>query len=225
MKNEKFPEIRGRQDIEALAQRFAALFPHYDAKTADLAIALYRLLGQGAPVSYQRLARVSALPVERVRALLSAWPGVFHEAARITGFGGLSVRAASGHQLRIGQRILYAQCALDTLFIPAILGERVEVLSACPVTGRPVRLTVTPHSVTDLTPASALLSMLFPQPEMMGDIVRRFCGQVHFFVFREAAERWLAGHPEALLMTVADGFALGRRLNELRAGHAAAPLR
>jgi alkylmercury lyase len=39
-----------------------------------------------------------------------------------------------------------------------------------------------------------------------------FCNQVHFFSSADAAAPWLAEHPEATVLPVADAFALARPL-------------
>jgi hypothetical protein len=43
---------------------------------------------------------------------------------------------------------------------------------------------------------------------------------VRFLASVEAAQAWRREHPQALLLTVAQGFALGRAVNRLRLGQA-----
>lgn len=61
----------------------------------------------------------------------------------------------------------YAWCALDTLFLPGLLGPELldgvaEVESTCPVTKRPVRLEVAPEGVASVDPAETVISVVLP---------------------------------------------------------------
>jgi alkylmercury lyase len=66
------------------------------------------------------------------------------------------------HRVQVGGRDLYAWCALDTLFIPGLLGERASVESKCPVSGETVRITVRPDGVEDFSPAQAVVTVVLP---------------------------------------------------------------
>ncbi len=66
------------------------------------------------------------------------------------------------HAVQLGERALFAWCALDTLFIPRLAGERADIESTCPVSGDPIRLRVSPDGACDYTPSGAVLSVLLP---------------------------------------------------------------
>ncbi len=66
------------------------------------------------------------------------------------------------HRIEVGGKELYAWCALDTLFIPGLLGESAEVESKCPVSEETVRLTVTPEGVQEFGPTEAVISVVLP---------------------------------------------------------------
>ncbi len=68
----------------------------------------------------------------------------------------------TAHRVQVGGKELYAWCALDTLFIPGLLGEEAEVSSTCPGSGEPVRITVTPDGVRDFRPADVVVSIVLP---------------------------------------------------------------
>jgi alkylmercury lyase len=161
-------------DVPALALRFQAVFPHLDARSGAVALALYRLLARGVPLSWAALAESTGRPEPALRALVAGWPGVYEESGALTGFGGLSVRPVSRHTVRAGGRTLYARCAWDALFLPGVLGERLEVASSCAVTGVPVRLSVAPERVLALEPAGTLLSLREPEPAMLADLTQHF---------------------------------------------------
>jgi alkylmercury lyase len=161
-------------DIPALAQRFSAVFPHLDAHSGSVALTLYRLLARGEPVPWPVLANRASRDEAELRTLVLGWPGVYEEPEGLTGFGGLSVRPISRHAVRVGGRTLHTRCAWDTLFLPGVLGETLQVESACIVTGTPVRLVVTPERVQALEPAGTLLSLREPEPAMLADLTQHF---------------------------------------------------
>ena len=68
----------------------------------------------------------------------------------------------TAHRVRVGDKELYAWCALDTLFVPGLLGEEAEVSSTCPGASEPVRITVTPDGVRDFRPADVVVSIVLP---------------------------------------------------------------
>jgi alkylmercury lyase len=161
-------------ELAVLAERFALLFPVLEPAEAAVALALYRLLGRGRPVSWSALGEATGRAVPDLQARVRPWPGVFEQDGTLTGFGGLSVRAVSSHRLIAGPRELYARCAWDALFLPAVLGVPLEVHSACAVSGTPVRLRVAPGALQALDPPALRLSMLEPQAAMRDDLTRHF---------------------------------------------------
>jgi alkylmercury lyase len=67
------------------------------------------------------------------------------------------------HTLRIaGRAPLFAWCALDTLFLPGLIGEPALVESSCPTSGEAISLSVSPSGVTDCSPEKAVLTVFLP---------------------------------------------------------------
>ncbi len=187
--------LRTPPDIEALSENLLQVFPALDATQKKLSLALYRELAHGAPVSPPSLA-------DRVEMR----------------FLGLTI-APMPHRMRVDGRELYAWCAWDTLFLPALLGTSVEVESSCRATGAPMRLTVTPRGVEWAEPTGLSVSFLLPEAEAMNaNVITSFCHYVHFFSSREAAQPWLDEHPETFLLSLADAYEFGRRMNRYRYG-------
>jgi alkylmercury lyase len=62
----------------------------------------------------------------------------------------------------MGGRRFYAWCALDTLFIPGLVGKPAEVSSHCPVSGAEIRLSVALQGVVEYEPSDAVLSVFLP---------------------------------------------------------------
>ena len=213
--------LQTQPDIEALSGRLLRIFPALDPTGQRLSLALYRELARGAPVSPPSLADRVEMRAEMVVRQLRSWPGVYYDGEqRVVGFWGLTI-APMPHCLRVDGRELYAWCAWDTLFLPALLCTSVEVESSCRATGAPVRLTVTPHGVESAQPAGLSVSFLLPEAEAMNaDVITSFCHYVHFFNSREAAQPWLDEHPETFLLQLADAYEFGRRMNRARYGAA-----
>jgi alkylmercury lyase len=136
------------------------------------------------------------------------------EADQIVGVMGLSLNGHP-HRLDVAGVSLAAWCALDTLFLPALLQQAATIESPSPVTHRPIRLRVKPERVDDVSPASAVLSFVLVDSSREERISveamwSAFCTHVHFFAMHDEAERWAKGRDDLAILTVAEGFELGQ---------------
>src|SRR5256885_12370894 len=62
--------------------------------------------------------------------------------------------------------------------------------------------------------AGGSLSSLIPDSDRMNaDVIASFCHYLHFFRSPQAALPWLAEHRDSFLLSLADAYALGRRIN------------
>src|SRR5260221_3655026 len=139
--------------LQAIAQAVCKRQERYQRNTL-LFDQLVRLLVQGRPVAPELLAHRLHWELEEVRSILQAHPELeYDEQGNLVGSGLTLVPTA--HQLQVEQRTLFAWCAFDTLTYPVELHLSVQVTSRCPVTGRSIRLTVTPEQVLDLDPGDA----------------------------------------------------------------------
>ena len=128
------------------------------------------------------------------------------KSGRITGLLGLSLNAHP-HRFTVGGVTLSTWCAIDTLFLPAMLDAVATVESASPVTGKLVRLTVSSSGVSDLSPDEAVVSL----PVLGADEVdtsstegiwSAFCLRIYFFADEGEAEQWCAGRGEMEIVAV-----------------------
>jgi len=170
---------------------------------------LLPLLAEGRPVSPQRIANVLGQPRDEVLAALRRLPSLEWDAAGNVVGAGLTLRPTPHHFCLTGQT-LFTWCALDALMYPALIGTSVRVESPCAATGTPVQVIVTPDGVEQVKPAEAVVSVV--TPEASPDVRRMFCDHVNFFRSAEAAAAWLAQHPGATTLPVAEAYQLGRRL-------------
>lgn len=207
-------EVSADRVARGLSRSMAAL----DGRERDIALAIYRTVAEGEPADPRRIAEAAGHDTEAVEDALSLWPGVFRDDnGGIVGFWGLA-QSEMPHRFEVGGVELFAWCAWDTLFMPALINAPARVTSACPTTGEPISLLVTPEGVEDLAPAGALVSMLMPADGFDADVIVNFCHHVHFFASHAAGERWVEDRDGAFLMSVPEAFRLGRLWNEHRFG-------
>ncbi len=172
---------------------------------------LILLLAEGEPVHPKRMSAVIGRPPEEVMEILRRMPSIeWDKSGNIVG-AGLTLRPTP-HLFQLNGRTLYTWCALDALMFPGFLGQTVQVESPCAGTGTPIRVTVRPEGVERVEPLEAVVSLV--APEASPDVRRVFCDYVNFFRSPEAAVKWLAEHPGAATLPVADAYQLGRRLAE-----------
>jgi Alkylmercury lyase len=144
---------------------------------------------------YRSLARGAPVELSDAAARRAReWPGVYYD----------------------GERELYAWCVWDTLFLPAVLGTRIEVASTCRATGEPVRLVVRPDAVEWSEPRELAVSFVVPDSEAVrANVITSFCHHVHFFASKKAQLP-----PSAFLLPLEQAFHVGQLLNRRRYGAA-----
>lgn len=174
---------------------------------AGLLVPLLRLLIEGDPVTIEQLATAAVRPVETARTGLAAVPDTeYDDQGRIIGQG-LTLRPTS-HRFTVAGEELYTWCALDTLIFPALLGRPARVESVSPASGETIQVTVDPAAgITRVKPVSAVVSLV--NPEQITSIRSSFCNQVHYFTSPADAGGWLAEHPGAEIVSVADAYRIG----------------
>jgi len=146
----------------------------------------------------------------------SSWPGVFRDdSGRVVGFWGHAIeKLEPEYRLVADGTTTYAWCALDTLFIPGILGKAVRVEASDPISGEPVTLVVDRAGAREIKPAGALVSMVIPDGPFGYDVIESFCHKVLFFASEATGIKWIAEHEDTTLLRVEQAFELGRVLTE-----------
>lgn len=90
---------------------------------------------------------------------------------------------------------------------PAILGSRAQVESRCPTTDTIIRLSVDPQAgVSTLSPDTAVISTPGSQEMDTARVRATCCHPGRFFATAEAAQGWLAQHPDGTVLPVADAY-------------------
>ena len=207
-------------DTVEIAAQVSCCADDLDESDQRVQLALFRLLAGGEPVEPTRPATQVGMETSDVIARLGHWHGVHtDDEGRIVAFQGLSVVEAP-HRLRVDGRTLYAWCAWDTLFLPELIGRRAEVESTCPTTGETISLRVGPEGPTRVSPPETVLSFLLPVSAFGDDTIEGFCAFIHYFASPEAAAEWRAERPGTFVISIEEGFDIGRRANAVQWGDA-----
>ena len=205
----------GMERLRAIADAVAKAEPELGEPQQRVALAVYKRLAEGSPAPVADVAERAHMDEGEVEELLGSWPGVFrNEGGDVLGFWGLTVqRLVPTHRIAAHGRELFAWCAWDTLFLPALLGTTMQVESTCPTSGQTISLEVSPEEVLRTSHPTAQVSFLVPERVLGADVIQSFCHFVHFFSSRDAGEAWTAEHEGTFLLSLEEAFELGRMVN------------
>jgi len=188
-----------------------------EQRTFELAI--LRTLAEGRPVSPQQIAASTKLALNAVRGIFqSLREGGADFDAQGNLVGMVLTLIPTPHEFRVKDKQLYAWCALDTLFLPGLIGAPADIISTCPATGAEVRLTMTPEGIDSAHPTDAVLSVVVPgfsaacKPGQPGGAQGPVCSSMHFFRDRQAASTWLVAHPDLAMLALKEAWELARRV-------------
>lgn len=166
-------------------------------------------------MSAEQLASISHVPADSLKHWLSqirASGAEFDSQGNLVGCV-LSLNPTP-HRFQVDGQKLYAWCALDTLFLPALLQKPAQVESTCPTTDANIRLTIAPEGVKAVETASTVVSVVVPGITPDCDQCAHAgprsptCSQMHFFSSREAASTWLVTHPEVAILSIDEAWQL-----------------
>jgi alkylmercury lyase len=169
-----------------------------------------RLLAEGEPATLEQLAAAIGWSPEQVATALDQQTSAERdEEGRLVGLA-LTLRPTP-HRVIVDGRTVYAWCATDTLMFPVILGRPTIVESACPQTGRAIRVELMPDAVRSLDPPEAVMTAVRPTGRLT-DVRASTCSHGDFFSSATAAADWTRQHPEGYMHLVEEAFRLERRV-------------
>jgi alkylmercury lyase len=198
--------------IQELADAIGAAVGDLSEADRAIYVALYELLTEGEPVTPAMVATRTGLDVELIERTLATMVGLFcDDAERVVGFGGLAIPQMDHKFQAEGGRPIYAWCALDPFLIVPVLGRSARVESRDPVTGESVTMTVTPEGLEDLSPATAVVSLLVPDGPFDDNVIQTFCNHVHNFASLESGRQWATSRSDITLLPTNEAFEVGRR--------------
>lgn len=180
-----------------------------------LALAVYQGIADEGLIGPDKLASISGQTTEEIDTYLNKIPGVFRDDHKnVIGFWGLTAAPVSHHQLIADGKTLYAWCAWDTLFLPALLDQAFTVTSKCQQTDATIELLVSPKEILKASSQDIVLSMLAPdESEFEQDVVASFCHLIHFFESMRSGQAWIADKQNIELITLEEAFELGVQKN------------
>jgi alkylmercury lyase len=201
--------------IDEISTAFIAGYPQLTDEEQRLAHAVYRLLATGRPAPVDAIATAVGWARDATAVRLDTWPAVFRDGdGGVVRFWGLAAEPVTSHRMDFeGCGTAWTWCSYDTLFIAHLLGVTARVSSVGATTRDPVGLTVSPHGVTDVEPAQAVVSLLAPDRPFDDDVRQSFCHFVLFFASPGSAEKWTHDNPGTFWMPVADAFEVAERTN------------
>jgi len=190
----------------------------YGPDHTQLLLRVIRHLAHGHPITAEQVDRhIADLGIAQAEAHQFLREVTERDAMdQIVGAMGLSLNDHP-HRLSVAGVSLSAWCALDTLYLPAMLKLPVTIESPSPVTHHPIRLRVSPERVEEVHPKEAVVSLVLVDPsrENMASVQAiwgAFCEHIHFFATREEGEQWANGRENIVILTVEEGFARARQV-------------
>ena len=204
--------IETNPSLDTLDAAIASACPDLGAEEQQVAVAVFRLLATGEPVSVPALGAATGRPAEQVETTLWSWPAVFRDDHdQVVGFTGLSITEMPPHRIRHAGVDLYAWCAWDPLFLARIIGD-LEVATQDPVSGELITYRIAGDgTISDASHADAVLSFLRPDRRWDDDVMTTFCHYVLQFAGPDSAGRWTAEHPGTFTISLDDALELARR--------------
>ncbi len=184
-----------------------------------LELTLIRSLSEGKPVPPEQLSAAAELPIEVAREIFESLQNSgadFDSSGRLIGL--VLTQRPTPHIFQLNSLELFAWCALDTLFLPSLIGQTAKVTSTCPVTGEAIHLTVHPDVIQYAEPGGIVLSIVVPdysaacQLGQAGGAQGAVCSSMHFFSDRRAASTWLVAQPDLAILTLEKARELARQV-------------
>jgi alkylmercury lyase len=209
--------------LDALDAAIAAATGQLEDDGQRLAVAVFRRLSAGHPVSIPAAADEAGMAEPQAASILRSWPAVFFDGQdQVTGFWGLALAGMPPHRIRHGGTELSAWCAWDPLFLARIIGG-LHVATADPVTGEAITYHISGDgAITGASHPDGVLSFLRPDQPWDDDVMTSFCHHVRHFTSPATAKQWTAGHPGTFVISLDDAAELARRHTARFFGTAAA---
>lgn len=199
-------------DIPALADQWAGIDGLFPRDEPAVALALYRLLAEGKPVSAERLAARTGRSPSEVGSWLRGARVELDERGEVVAYLGLSLRPTR-LVMEIDDRTLYAWCAGDVLYVHDLLGHPLRVRSTDPVTGDAVSIALEDGRVREVEPSGVVLSMAQAGFPLGREVIPDVCGPINFFALEQSGRAFTQRTEGIVLLTLAEGLELMRLIN------------
>ncbi len=191
-----------------------------------LCVQIMRLLVEGHPIPPEQIASICHIPVNEAGNHLIKFKKM--GMAELDDNGNIIAMVLSlsstPHRFRVKGNNLFTWCAIDTLFLPAVLKQSADVESICPITNTKINLTITPEGIEKVNPSDAFVSIVAPRvtegitstcgsngscaPDSLTGSQGSFCSNVHFFSSYEAGSKWFTNFEGGCLLSTEEAYKL-----------------
>lgn len=167
--------------------------------------AVWRILADGRPASAAQIARLCGRPAAEVAAVIAeSTQAEVDREGRILGLGLTLIPTPHRVNLAGRDHTLYVWCVPDAFAVSSLLGEPLELTTRCHGTGRQLVLDLEPDRIRAVAPPEAVVS--FVRKPDLTDLRGSICRHQNLFAGPQAAQTWLAEHPDGAIVTVAEAF-------------------
>lgn len=169
-------------------------------------------IANGNPVSPEELADIWSMPLDQVQVILNQAKknGRVELNAQGDLVGAVLSLNPTQHHIFMDNQHLYAWCAYDAIYAPAVTGKLARIVSEDPVTGGRIEVSLTPDGVEAIQPESAVVSVVNPGGDMSAGPESKRCTHMLFFESRESAEQWKQDRAGVFILTVEEVFELAK---------------
>ncbi|SDR68181.1 alkylmercury lyase [Gillisia sp. Hel1_33_143] len=178
---------------------FEQLLEELDLPNSDK---VYWELLKGKPLHPVLFAQLMDVPIYKAHEIIKLY-GETNRDGNITGYVGLSLNKTA-HQLNFDNKSLYAWCAMDTILLPRYLMHRWEIISKDPITGNPVKLSISDNLLEWTKPVPIFISWIEKADSC--DIRSSFCQYSNFFENELSANKWRIKNPTGNIYPVEQFF-------------------
>ncbi len=209
-------ESRASRMLEGLSES-EGLF-NYGPTLSRVLSSTWKFLARGRPVTEEQVIAIATDARAGLSEANEFLSRVTEQDANgnIVGAMGLSLNKHA-HTFIVDGTPMSTWCAMDTLFLPAMIGQVATVESISPVRSETIRLKVTPEGVESCSPPGAVVSLRVIDPEDVdmsaaSAIWASFCHHIYFFASRDEGEEWAASRTDIELVTVDQAYDLAMRI-------------
>jgi len=185
-----------------------------EALELDLRVTIKTIqaLAKGDPVSAAQLADIWNMPLDQVQVILKQAEknGRVEINTRGELVGAVLSLNPTQHQIFMDNQHLYAWCAYDAMYAPAVVGKPARIVTEDPVTGGNIQVSLTTDGVEAIQPESAVVSVVDPGEDMSAGPESTRCTHMLFFESRESAEQWKQDRTGVSILTVEEVFELAK---------------
>lgn len=187
---------------QAIGETGTNVYERLGSERRRTAAQTLQLLANGCPVPPDEVAMGLGISLDSVTSILREFGAEFDKEGNIVGLGLTLV--PTQHVYEVDGRKLYTWCAADALAFPVMLKQNASIESPDPVTGKKIRISVTPDRVEKVDPKSAVVSWV--KNIDAKNIRESGCNNINFFSSPETASKWIADHPDQTFYLVNDVY-------------------